>query len=165
MTKSFTRTPPFTVPRGPATRGDGNERLRTMTKSQARERVARGAAFLDQARPGWAHEIDPGLLDLSDSCYCVLGQLIGDYEASKVFPLPKGVGEIDDADIGFHILHYDDLSHPFLCECAECLSNWTTLQNAWIDAIADRVIPQTMGEPVASPRVAGLVTTVNGDSA
>lgn len=39
------------------------------------ERVERGAAFLDEKRPGWWREIDLSLLDIRSACNCVIGQL------------------------------------------------------------------------------------------
>ena len=39
------------------------------------ERVQRGAAFLDETRPGWWRVIDLGLLDIASPCRCTLGQL------------------------------------------------------------------------------------------
>jgi hypothetical protein len=47
------------------------------------ERVERGAALLDERRPGWWDEVDVGRLDF-DSCEeCVLGQLWGSYGSGK----------------------------------------------------------------------------------
>lgn len=42
--------------------------------------VARGAAFLDAVEPGWRSMIDLETLDLSDTNFCVLGQLWRDDE-------------------------------------------------------------------------------------
>jgi hypothetical protein len=39
------------------------------------ERVARGAALLDEREPGWWQRIDLSKLDLASTCRCVLGQL------------------------------------------------------------------------------------------
>jgi hypothetical protein len=39
------------------------------------ERVARGAALLDQHRPGWEGEIRLGDLNIGSTQWCVLGQL------------------------------------------------------------------------------------------
>lgn len=39
------------------------------------ERVAAGAALLDERGPGWAGRIDPGRLAIHSRCRCVLGQL------------------------------------------------------------------------------------------
>ncbi len=43
------------------------------------ERVARGVAWLDETRPGWAERVDLDRLDLASPCRCVLGQEFGDY--------------------------------------------------------------------------------------
>lgn len=42
--------------------------------------VARGAALLDDRMPGWRDEIDTVRLNLGNSCDCVLGELLGDYD-------------------------------------------------------------------------------------
>ena len=39
------------------------------------ERVAAGAAWLDENQPGWWQRIDLATLDLASSCRCILGQL------------------------------------------------------------------------------------------
>jgi hypothetical protein len=39
------------------------------------ERVAAGAALLDEKLPGWDKDIDLGFLDLASPCRCILGQL------------------------------------------------------------------------------------------
>lgn len=62
------------------------------------ERVAAGAAFLDEHEPGWDQRIDLGRLDIAAGCSCILGQLHGDY----------GVGLSDsgviDVDVpGYHL--------------------------------------------------------------
>lgn len=38
------------------------------------ERVARGAALLDEQRPGWWERTDVVRLDMTDGCGCILGQ-------------------------------------------------------------------------------------------
>lgn len=43
--------------------------------STVAERVARGAAWLDQKYPQWFLSIDLSILDLSDCTQCVLGQI------------------------------------------------------------------------------------------
>ena len=48
--------------------------------STVAERVAAGAAFLDEREPGWCKRIDPDRLDMSAECRCVLGQLTTDLE-------------------------------------------------------------------------------------
>lgn len=46
-----------------------------MSLEEAKLRVERGAALLDERYPGWEHSVDLAKLDLSDSCRCILGQL------------------------------------------------------------------------------------------
>lgn len=38
--------------------------------------VANGAAWLDKVNPGWERQINLEILDLSQSCRCVLGQVV-----------------------------------------------------------------------------------------
>ncbi len=42
-------------------------------------RVEDGAAWLDEARPGWADLVDLNILDLDDPRCCVLGQVFGGF--------------------------------------------------------------------------------------
>jgi hypothetical protein len=45
------------------------------------QRVAAGAALLDEKLPGWDKDIDLGRLDLGSPCRCILGQL--HYDADR----------------------------------------------------------------------------------
>lgn len=47
------------------------------------DRVSRGIEWLDRQRPTWIDEVDLSILDLSSSCSCVLGQIVG-YEKTKL---------------------------------------------------------------------------------
>jgi len=49
------------------------------------EAVAKGAALLDEKRPGWEFEVDWRMFDIRRTTYCVLGQLFGDD-----YPIPYG---------------------------------------------------------------------------
>lgn len=46
-----------------------------MPKTKIQQRVAKGAAFLDEKIPGWAHHINPQRLVMESNSWCVLGQL------------------------------------------------------------------------------------------
>lgn len=48
------------------------------------DRVAAGAAALDEVRPGWREEIDVDLLDVASILDCPLGQLWGQYGAGHL---------------------------------------------------------------------------------
>lgn len=44
-----------------------------------RDRIARGAALLDEEMPGWAEKISLEILDINDSEMCILAQLYGSF--------------------------------------------------------------------------------------
>lgn len=50
--------------------------------------VRRGAAWLDEEEPGWAKAINLDRLDMLSGCYCVGGQLYGNYDALAQIRLP-----------------------------------------------------------------------------
>lgn len=45
----------------------------------ADEMVAKGAAVLDSAQPGWVNLVDTEELDIQSTEDCILGQVFGDY--------------------------------------------------------------------------------------
>ncbi len=54
-------------------------RTLTVTLDAARQRVRQGAAYLDEADPGWHTRLNPATLELADGTHCVLGQLHGGF--------------------------------------------------------------------------------------
>ena len=52
-----------------------------VTAGQLAERVAAGAALLDERAPGWRAKIDTAVLDLDSDERCILGQVFGGYVA------------------------------------------------------------------------------------
>ena len=52
-----------------------------VTAGQLAERVAAGAALLDERAPGWRAKIDLAVLDLDSDSGCILGQVFGGYVA------------------------------------------------------------------------------------
>ena len=56
------------------------------------ERVARGAAYLDEREPGWWQRIDLDALDLAVPCKCVLGQLDGGRHGKNWAKIVKAFG-------------------------------------------------------------------------
>lgn len=64
-----------------------------------RERIERGAAWLDEVRPDWREHINLATLELSSGYHCVLGQVFNDevedpdgdgfdYAVAHVVPVP-----------------------------------------------------------------------------
>ena len=121
-----------------------------MTQAEARERVARGAALLDENRPGWATVIDTGKLDLRHDCACILGQLEGSYNAAEKawFPVqrrrPKWFGLSESVEPDTNASRAIAVSFGFhnkRTKTAYSNYEFRLLKDAWIEAIADRLVP------------------------
>lgn len=63
------------------------------------ERVAKGAALLDQKKPGWFRNVDLDKLDINARCDCIIGQTVGRYSPEVLCSI--GVGEWDAWEYGF----------------------------------------------------------------
>lgn len=88
------------------------------------ERVAAGAALLDEKRPGWWRRIDLNTLVLSSPCNCILGQEFDE------FWLGLDGLELDRdraAELGF------DAAGP-----CDTRSEYASLESAWTDLIEER---------------------------
>jgi len=103
-----------------------------MTLQEARERVERGAALLDEKQPGWAERIDIAKLEIEDPCLCVIGQL---FDSNNVRFLNDcrmlGLGLYQTVDYGFNTL-------------TACTGEYPWLEACWIDAINDRLAPRVV---------------------
>jgi hypothetical protein len=96
------------------------------------ERVERGAALLDERRPGWWDEVDVGSLDLRQCDLCILGQLWGDYL--------DGRGEVVRLGYGYRaqeesIRHGFDVSRRIH---ADLHADYAALTDLWRAAIERR---------------------------
>ena len=85
------------------------------------ERVERGAALLDEKRPGWLDLIDLDRLSIASACRCVLGQ-IGGY-LTELTSLGIREGPCGDVSHGFD---------------GQTLSEMSALTKAWRDLITRR---------------------------
>lgn len=96
------------------------------------ERVARGAAWMDKAEPGWIDVIDPDRLKMQSRCDCVLGQLKSGWSGTLLglFPDRFRVNSERLACIGFIV------SHGF--EKSIRGENYAQLTAAWRDLILAR---------------------------
>jgi hypothetical protein len=106
-----------------------------------RKHVARGAAFLDEKRPGWADRIDLDSLSLEDCTMCVLGQEYEDdpaYDSSEFGnPFEAGAwqlfGEAFNFDDNAPVL----IEHGF-SEKGGNLAAWEALTNEWLRVLRER---------------------------
>jgi hypothetical protein len=54
-------------------------RTQQITPDRARERVQRGAEYLDDVDPEWYRRVDSETLELGDGQHCILGQMHGEF--------------------------------------------------------------------------------------
>lgn len=102
--------------------------------AEVAERVARGATLLDERRPGWWRDAEPGLIDLDrlnieDCADCVLGQLypadspFGSYEhglralgiTARNEAVAYGFISADGSDEAAWEIENDCLQHEWSC--------------------------------------------------
>lgn len=103
-----------------------------------RERVARGAAQLDETRPGWFRDVDLETLAVDDTESCVLTQLYGSFsEGVNALGLrhlccarceSRAEGTTSDADLGFDVFYGRE----------DARESFTVLNEAWRDEIEHR---------------------------
>jgi len=91
-----------------------------------RPAIKRGAALLDEKRPGWSALIHTRILDMDSLSDCVLGQVEGDYlTACQRLGLDDSLGsEDEDASwrYGFAVFSPDDETWRSLVERAKALT-------------------------------------------
>lgn len=82
-----------------------------MSVTRAERRALRGAALLDQHRPGWERELELYLLNMHSCSNCVLGQLYGTYEngchalnVDRIRDEPEHFGFEGDDGVSYHDL-------------------------------------------------------------
>lgn len=56
-----------------------DRRTHQITAEKVRERVERGATYLDDVDPAWYRRVDAETLELEDGRHCILGQLHGEF--------------------------------------------------------------------------------------
>lgn len=117
-------------------------------------RVAKGAALLDEKRPGWECLIDLDTLDIANGAVCVTAQLSG------VSDFRTGMKQLDltSGDDGTYVLHgfnaeSTDTPEAYGLDNAEDsgvvrdaqFAAYATLNNLWRDLITTRLAVPTDG--------------------
>lgn len=92
------------------------------------QRVAKGAALLDEKIPGWPRMVEVAILDIDDPCKCVLGQVrraqIGDDYYSAYGAMVSALHLIEEEVYGFG---FDAWNHD---EIPALTAAWRTLIEA-----------------------------------
>lgn len=106
-----------------------------VTYECARQRVQRGAAYLDDIDPTWYWQVDPMTLELSSGRSCVLGQLHGDFRRglarSRLINL-SSAPRISLSPISYGFKCVDDVSEELQAQ------DYAYLNRAWCEAIRQR---------------------------
>ena len=120
---------------------------RKMMNANDSVQVARGAAFLDRVRPGWATKINPEYLNIQVCELCIIGQLFGaDFTSMMPFVYRLAANLPENYAVNFWKLVSND-------ERTEILTLWSTdvyrfaqahgfftlSTKGWLDAIKERV--------------------------
>lgn len=123
--------------------------METITETPE-QRVARGAALLDERVPGWRANIDTDRLDMTDGSQCVLGQLApmitgGQWDSygdavTALFSRPvEGYGgrrlTIQEAEYGFLSLNDDSSDYSSDWGPSLDLDATDALTPLWIEEI------------------------------
>jgi hypothetical protein len=115
----------------------------TFTPELARERAARGAAFLDAYDPDWYTAIDRNTLDMADGVLCILGQLRGEYYMGEIWirDMEERTGTLsidtDAEHLGFVVL-----SNAGGALQGPITEAYAMLQCAWLEILSERETPQ-----------------------
>jgi hypothetical protein len=86
-------------------------------------RVSRGVPFLDERYPGWRGRINREILDMSDVCNCIGGQL---YRSYYWFLTKYDLSDAEAIDLGFQAV--DDIY--------ENDEDFAHLTSEWLRALA-----------------------------
>lgn len=129
-------------------------RALAVTLDAARLRAGRGAAYLDDADPGWPTRLDPATLELADGAHCVLGQLHGGFRdgllRARVLDLSSApLASLSPVDLGFQARR--DLGDEI-----EAL-DYAFLNRAWREAVAERQVKRGAGAALAASYAACAV--------
>lgn len=105
-----------------------------MSAPTVAERVAAGAAWLDQHEPGWWQRINLDRLNLNSECNCILGQLHGRYNDA---PAVGAAALNGDGGSHYAILRWA-LPLGFALDWDDCRTDGRELTAAWRDLISAR---------------------------
>lgn len=109
-------------------------------------RVAKGAALLDEKRPGWERLIDLGILDIESGFACVTAQLSGvrnfkvgreQLGLDKASYIAHGFNTEGDCDCCVSQEDLDRLPEGYHQDAA-----YATLNTLWKDLISKRLAPE-----------------------
>jgi hypothetical protein len=112
-----------------------------MTDLTIEQRVANGAAWLDERIPNWADRISLLDFDMREDCNCVIGQVVGNYSYiidGLDVPPDHVVTETEAAELGFDAHARVDRDDRLDSGDLECQPEFEALQAEWTKVISAR---------------------------
>lgn len=116
-----------------------------LTIDEARRRVAKGAAHLDQVRPGWEHRINIAAFDVGSCVGCALAQSFGVEYAEAC-----ALAHLEHRSVHGAAPHPDVYSRGFFGVNPQ---EKEALNEAWVELIGNRLYPdiQIATQPTETP--------------
>lgn len=139
--------------------------------SEVTERVAAGAAWLDEVMPGWFNDIDLSTMKIKTTCNCVLAQLVKDVDNEwgwlKEHPESRfdaWVWEDEDAGqvavpddiwqkVPAHLTYEEASSLGFVARSFDTTYEYGLLQDEWEQLINERRENAPMPEDMSPTEV------------
>lgn len=125
-----------------------SRRTHRLSAEKARERVQRGATYLDDVDPEWYRRVDAETLALGDGRHCILGQLHGEFRLglgrSQLLTMSSAPrASLSPVAYGFKCV--EGVPEPWQAR------DYELLNDAWRDAVRRRQeADPTMGETDAA---------------
>jgi hypothetical protein len=99
-----------------------------------RERVEKGAALLDEEKPGWRESIDLGRLDMMSPWRCVLGQVFETWDMEAHSGYTLGLAALFDGDEDEDVS--SAIEHGFEAPLDEGVRDYGALHREWLDHLS-----------------------------
>jgi len=107
-----------------------------ITYENARQRVKRGALYLDKIEPWWYKRIDPEKLQIGTGFSCILGQLYGSYLAGLSRARLVDSNRMPGSNLQSE--QYGFSSDPGVCEVLQ-EQDIENLNQAWQEVLDERI--------------------------
>ena len=136
-----------------------------ITPEHARERVQRGADYLDSVDPEWYRRVNSDTLELEDGKHCVLGQLHGEFRLglgrshlitmssaprASLSPVAYGFKCVDNVPDEWQAYDYDLLNEAWKEAVRTRQEADPFLTDEELVAASGDSVPETPAEPVVS---------------
>jgi hypothetical protein len=140
-------------------------RTQRISPEQVRERVQRGAEYLDDVDPEWHRRVDSETLELGDGRHCILGQLHGEFRLglgrshlitmssaprASLSPVAYGFKCVENVPDAWQAYDYELLNEAWKEAVRTRQENDPVLSDDDLVAASGDSVPEAPAEPVPS---------------